>query len=91
MSEWQDISTAPKDGKERMLLGDASSIGIGFWSVERGCWCFDPRPYEGMYDVPKMAEMTHWMPLPSRPAPSSAPNRAGPETEDAPAGPSGNP
>lgn len=71
MSEWQDISTAPRD-MTNILVWDGESISIVFWGFELG---------EGPYDLfpwvkPDLSEalrediVTHWMPLPPPPLPT---------------------
>ena len=57
--QWQPIETAPKDGKELILLWvPAMGHGLMKWN---GIW--DDRVYN--CDGP-----THWMPLPSAPKPT---------------------
>jgi len=68
MSDWQDISTAPKDGFGKgmftgtrgpyVLLSDGNSTHIGFWNGHS----WDDGDY---YD--DLGAMTHWMPLPEPP------------------------
>jgi hypothetical protein len=78
MSDWQDISTAPKDGT-RILIW-AESPATGHCSVHLAWWAI---PYEGAYDKgwwetglygshhPVVTQFTKgWMPLPSAPVPS---------------------
>lgn len=65
MAEWQDISTAPKDGASILAFarGDLDYYGVAQWaeanpdlgSVEGWFWPFAIRP-------------THWMRLPEPPA-----------------------
>jgi hypothetical protein len=68
MSEWQPISTAPKD--KDILLScyypgwgyepPSSHVAIGFWgnSYGKGCWVNESHyPFES-------TTPTHWMPLP---------------------------
>jgi hypothetical protein len=63
MSEWQDISTAPKDGTRILLFANGRVSVGGFdphWSGN--CWVFiDPRIATG-------TGPTHWMPLPAPPS-----------------------
>lgn len=73
MSEWQDISTAPKDGSSVLCfipLGGASGrIGhrvlVLRWDTDDG----DDGDAEWLTDVfPFLPfEPTHWMPLPAKP------------------------
>jgi len=57
MTEWQDISTAPKDGTN-LLVTDGETTALG-WHDE-----FDEpeEPWCGWIKWP-----THWMPLPAPP------------------------
>jgi hypothetical protein len=78
-SQWQDISTAPKDGTRVDLFGtrngdprrftDARWAPIASWGTGEPTgdfrWMFDA------YDVYGEFEFTHWMPLP--PAPEAKP------------------
>ncbi|MGI9295970.1 MAG: DUF551 domain-containing protein [Pseudomonadales bacterium] len=58
MTDWQPISSAPRDGSS-ILASDCGVIGVVRW--QRDCWQVDAgRP--GDYLNP-----THWMPLPSAP------------------------
>lgn len=55
MSDWRDITTAPKDGTE-ILVARGRQMGVVFWRWER--WNLGvPAAY---FDKP-----THWQPLPS--------------------------
>lgn len=61
MTDWQDISTAPKDGtpvlvsSPRWLIADVGMIdGSGLWYDPGDGSVFQPQP-------------THWMPLPPPP------------------------
>ena len=64
MSGWQDISTAPKDG--RVILGLVPGHGVMAVSFSDGEWQAAPMPM-----VLGVAEFcddpTHWMPLPEPP------------------------
>lgn len=72
MSEWQDISTAPKDGTRILLAGMpyGPTIRCGCWGIGR--YLGRKRGYEpGWTDTPGHTfHPTHWMPLPAPPAPS---------------------
>jgi len=66
MSEWKDISTAPKDGT-RILAPNLMerSVTIGVWTeLYGGCWYDLTVGHLNGYWKP-----THWMPLPPPPAP----------------------
>lgn len=58
---WQDISTAPKDGTTIDVVGDEGVERV--WWSDLGCWM----DLTGTYAVNEYP--THWMPLPSPPAP----------------------
>lgn len=74
MSEWQPISTAPKDGTALLLFSRTHGIVEGcFEQVDGGghpengppiYWWTSPwvEFIDGSYDAP-----THWMPLPEPP------------------------
>lgn len=71
MSEWQPISTAPKDGETRILVW-------GPHGHEHMVVCYDPEPDQPGFpwmtlDGPDYQEaaFTHWMPLPAPPEPQS--------------------
>jgi len=84
MSEWQDISTAPKDGTAVLLFEPMESrfIADGFVQGPRvgemlgigvGHWIWPDwsEPYWADYfDGDRlMSDPTHWMPLPPPPSP----------------------
>lgn len=69
MSEWQDISTAPKDGSTILTwgrlhddgdsdMGERPIVRVSRWRLQVGHWYSD---CSGSH-VP-----THWQPLPSPP------------------------
>lgn len=79
MSEWQDISTAPKDGTKVLLFTryfGRHDLGGSFTAVQIGYWD------EGKLDVPQdhpfwrpaewhlqlIGNPTHWQPLPKPPS-----------------------
>ena len=80
MSEWQDISTAPKDGTRVDLFGSRNGVPrrfpnakwapIAAWGTgeptENFRWMFDD------YDVYGDFAFTHWMPIPKPPADEAA-------------------
>ena len=71
MPEWQPIETAPKDKRVLELL-PKSGVASGEWnSFGNDWWCGMCGGYEcdSAFDD---EQPTHWMPLPSPPAQSSA-------------------
>ena len=75
MSEWQDMSTAPKDATEwqhdrtRVLLTDGVRISIGQWAD--GAWT-DESEIRWVGDDGAFHETwypSHWQPLPEPPKP----------------------
>jgi hypothetical protein len=83
MSQWQDISTAPKDGTHVLLFwpnipagikslkstSKATGIGVGWFEASESGVGF---MCEGDHAVPaNQDDCTHWMPLP--PAPEAKP------------------
>lgn len=65
MSDWQPINTAPKDGREVILLG-SDGVGVGTYlttgdTIFKGGWRLpgDMFRYPASGDNP-----THWQPLP---------------------------
>jgi hypothetical protein len=70
MSEWQDIATAPKDGRQIIVYFPELGPWQVRWSTEvfdNGFWCvtdrkFEDRPLRGWIKAP-----THWQPLPAPP------------------------
>jgi hypothetical protein len=76
-AEWQDISTAPKDGTQLMVWQpqpfDTTHDGVkmarspagpynAHWDVMDGAWCLSGGTWVGPF-----LEPTHWMPLPRKP------------------------
>lgn len=64
MSEWQPISTAPKDGTEILVCACGNSWFVVFWDDKLGnthCWQ-TPDGVAYHNDLP-----SHWMPLPAIP------------------------
>jgi hypothetical protein len=57
MTEWQDISTAPKDDTEVLVFCEDGGILIGCFA---GIWWIEQTYYEER-------KPTHWMPLPAPP------------------------
>ena len=70
MSEWRDISTAPRDGTHILVHFPQIGTWQVFWSTEvfaEGSWCvsdnkFEDRPLRGWTEPP-----LHWMELPAAP------------------------
>lgn len=68
MDEWQDISTAPKDGRAIIALRigqDARRASIIYWSKPDKEWAGRTGDDELRIVT---ARPTHWMPLPKPPA-----------------------
>lgn len=71
---WQNIETAPKDGKPVLLIGFSENAKIpvtGFWNasawyLDDGENCFVDDVYEGSKTI---RSPSHWMPMPAAPAP----------------------
>jgi hypothetical protein len=63
MSEWQDISTAPKD-RRCLFAYDGDGIFLGEWSDYWQNFHPEDRPVE-LFDEGEGP--THWMPLPDPP------------------------
>jgi len=60
-AEWQDISTAPKDGTRVVLAyNPAARIGRGWDGSVEGYWRLDRTWFP-------LLNPTHWMPLPRKP------------------------
>lgn len=64
MSDWQPISTAPKDGTVIQLWPNMNwrnpAVFVGRWHSELEMW-------EDLSDDNMVCGMTHWMPLPEPP------------------------
>ncbi len=63
--EWQDISTAPKDGRDLLLYFTDDEIGSGHWTQVgfKECWFTGG----GFCDEDSDYPATHWQPLPTPP------------------------
>jgi len=68
MSEWQDISTAPKDGTV-VILSNGEWVERGWWSnsmwlgsLGPGWITDDPRDVGVVH-----SDVTHWQPMPTPP------------------------
>jgi len=65
---WRDISTAPKDGTEVLLLWHDAETGaapmhrVGSWHSREQAWCDTHRVLHNQQSHP-----THWTPLPGAP------------------------
>ena len=73
MTEWHDISTAPKDGTPILVFGEGATwYGSDNVSGEGGCAVmrWDEHRWVGFYDGtdPFYGDITNWMPLPDAPA-----------------------
>lgn len=58
--EWQDISTAPKDGTPDILVASPEGVEIAWWCERVDTWL----TRDGSFT---WAEPSHWMPLPDAP------------------------
>lgn len=75
MGEWQDISTAPKDGTAVLLCIDGDVIGEAYWysytdrEQDQGWWWANTGP--GDYHADRISIVgphpAFWMPLPAPP------------------------
>ena len=72
MSEWQDISTAPKDSTPVLVYGPSDEVA---WDYEGGVNCAVMRwgkyGWEAFYSGIDLLTPTHWMPLPAPPEQSA--------------------
>ena len=69
-SEWQDISSAPKDGKDVLLFCEATGEQfVGFSDGRKDNRYQFATTHTGRR---LMCEPSHWMPLPSPPHPHSS-------------------
>lgn len=65
MSGWQDIASAPRDGRREFLLHDANyrkrgeETFVGRWDAYWKSWLSVPGAWQ--------RKPTHWMPLPDAP------------------------
>lgn len=69
MTEWQDISTAPRDGTRVLLLDDdGETILSGLWG--RRFFAKNDSDWQWVMfegDSETLCNPTHWMPLPQPP------------------------
>lgn len=70
--EWQDISTAPKDGT-RIITESRGLVGTSRWSERFADAYGDGDTSPGWYSetLDRRHEPTHWMPLPTPKEPTS--------------------
>ena len=78
MSEWQPITTAPKDGTAILLIRDSYQPLVGCWHrsikprwIEGEAFdkkCSNPDCWNDYFKNTEY-EPTHWMPLPKPPKP----------------------
>ena len=61
---WQEISTAPKDGTE-IFVYEPSLGSLDNWTYSRAWYEVETDSWETPYG--RMNEPTHWMPLPNPP------------------------
>jgi len=62
VKQWQDISTAPKDGTLILLFRKLPRCpASGYWSVSSERWDLCGRFADGYIDE----DFTHWMPIPA--------------------------
>lgn len=59
MTDWQLISTAPKDGTRVLVAMPSGVVTISFWAQDHW-WS----PFSGRHE---RQQPTHWMPLPNPP------------------------
>jgi len=68
MTEWQPIATAPRDGTNILTYG-LGGIQIEKWDTDE--YARKPRPFWRCYarnsTDNRMAQPTHWLPLPDPP------------------------
>lgn len=63
MSEWQPISTAPKDASEVLVWDGPGEAFVAFWHGKREQWLWTIHDLSG----DEVLAPTHWMPLPDAP------------------------
>lgn len=71
MSEWQDIETAPKDGRWILAVVSGFIPDVVHWDGHYGWWTGQDDFIEGECD--EMWRPTHWQPLPPPPVKSGSP------------------
>ena len=80
MNEWQDITTAPRDGTQVLLFSSKwGDIRIGSFRVDDGFTDHDyPEWLDNSHDdfsvgyASNPIDATHWMPLPDPPSPQES-------------------
>ena len=70
MSEWQDISTAPKDGTVVFLTDGEWLAGTGWFQEDSGWVFLDPTVTGFLNGWSGENGPTDWMPLPKPPRPA---------------------
>jgi len=73
MTTWNDISTAPRDGRDILLFFPLEGLNhdwspqtiIGYWRSNINYWVFQNRAVRGYSE---QYQPTHWMPLPDPPS-----------------------
>ena len=60
MSKWQDISTAPRDGTDVLVVGANGIMRVAIWDTTVGAFRANIHSYVKL-------TATHWMPLPEPP------------------------
>lgn len=76
MSEWQPISTAPKDGTTVLLFRRVEPwnvVGYGTWFDDYGAQGWLARGFSDPPGNLGLVHPTHWAPLPKPPQPASEP------------------
>lgn len=70
-TEWQDISTAPKDGTEVLVCGSKRlPYAVAHYDRRDGLWYL-----ETCSDTVSIYSPTHWQPLPPLPEPPAEASR----------------
>lgn len=71
--DWMPIESAPKSIEGAIYAAPRLLLAVPPYGVFTGCWCPNPEfPWGGSWSVPgllnKVAQPTHWLPLPPPPA-----------------------
>ena len=69
MSEWQQIETAPRDGKQILGLNNRGNISVIYWNDMESGWAipFTDLSPNLFWNGRCGSVSTHWMELPSPP------------------------